>query len=213
MRSGPVLSLIFVFATLSAHPAAAALLSARPTRVFLLAGERVRFDPQMRPQFTENQMLNSTAATREGLVRFAATEHGKMWIARFSASEYEVTVSEDTDEDGIGRAPQPGIATLVSAGDHSKLKMYELILNPTWFRIPDGMEPLPNQPVTPADMMAIAWAGEMLHIYFYSQGISLPHHPRPDFQREWRAIAAELGMPNLTHDDGDEWWRSHSGSE
>lgn len=206
MRSAPVLSLIFVFATLSAHPAAAALLNARPTRVFLLAGEHVRFDPQMRPQFTENQLLNSTAATRDGLTRFAATEHGKTWIARLSASEYEVTVFEDTNEDGIGRAPQPGIATLVSAVDHSKLKVYELILNPTWFRIPDRMEPLPNQPVTPADMMAIAWAGEMLHIYFYSQGISLPHHPRPDFQREWRAIAAELGMPNLTHDDGEEWW-------
>ena len=205
MRPAPVLALIFVFATVFAHPAAAALLNSRPTRVFLLAGERVRFDAQMRPQFTENQLLNSTSATREGLRRFAATEHGKTWIARFSASEYEVTVSEDTNEDGIGRAPQPGIATLVSAVDHSKLKMYELILNPTWFRIPDGMEPLPNQPVTPADMMAIAWAGEMLHIYFYSQGISLPHHPRPDFQREWRAIALELGMPNLAHDDGDGW--------
>jgi hypothetical protein len=172
--------------------------------LFVLAGEPVHFDAQFRPQFTDRQVRNTTDATREGLARWAGTEQGQKLIEQFAAAEYEITITEDTSEGGIGRAPQPGIATLVAAGDHSKLKSYELILNPTFFKIPEGMEPLPNQPVTPADMMAIAWAGEMLHIHFYAQGISLPHHPRPDFQREWREVAAELGMPGLRHDDEDE---------
>ena len=50
---------------------------------------------------------------------------------------------------------------------------------------------------------------EMLHIYFYSQGISLPHHERSDFQDEWRAVAAELGMPGVTHNDDDELRGQH----
>jgi hypothetical protein len=56
--------------------------------------------------------------------------------------------------------------------------------------------------------MAIAWAGEMLHIYFYARGISLPHHERPDFQEQWVAIASELGMATVRHDDGDAFARS-----
>jgi hypothetical protein len=171
---------------------------------FLLAGERVHFDAAWHPLFTEHQIRNSSDATRAGLMRWAGTEQGQRLIARFSTEEYEVKITEDTSEDGIGRAPQPGIATLISANDHSKRKAYELILNPTYFKIPDGMEPLPNQPITPADMMAVAWAGEMLHIYFYAQGISLPHHAREDFQREWRTVAEELGMPDLKHDDIDD---------
>jgi hypothetical protein len=51
--------------------------------------------------------------------------------------------------------------------------------------------------------MATAWAAEMLHIYFYSKGISLPHHTRSDFQDEWRAMARELGFPDMRHDDED----------
>ena len=133
----------------------------------------------------------------------AATPHGMRLIDYFDASEYEVIVTEDSGEEGVGRAPQPGIATLVAALDHSQKKTYELVLNPTFFRVPEGMTPLANQPATPADMMAAAWAGEMLHIYFYSLGISLPHHQRPDFQREWRGVAAELGLATLTHDDDD----------
>jgi hypothetical protein len=171
---------------------------------FLLAGERLHFDAALQPQFTDNQIRNTAEATRAGLARWAATEHGRKLIEHFNAKEYEVTIIEDTSESGIGRAPQPGLATLIAASDHSRVKSYELILNPTYFKIPDGMEPLPNQPVTPADMMAVAWAGEMLHIYFYSQGISLPHHARDDFQREWSAIAQELGMPTLKHDDIDD---------
>ncbi len=171
---------------------------------FLLAGERIQFDAAMQPQFSENQIRNTADATRAGLATWAATPHGQKLIEHFNAKEYEVTITEDTTENGIGRAPQPMIGTLVAASDHSRVKAYDLILNPTFFKIPDGMAPLPNQPVTPADMMAVAWAGEMLHIYFYAQGISLPHHARSDFQREWRVMADELGMPTLRHDDEDE---------
>ena len=172
--------------------------------VFIVAGEPVRFDANMHPRFTPHQLTNTSEATRTGLVRWAATEHGRHLIESFDAAEYEVVVTEDADEEGVGRAPQPGIATLVASLDHSQKKSYDLVLNPGFFRVPERMTPLPNQPVTPADMMAAAWAGEMLHIYFYSQGVSLPHHQRADFQREWRAVAAELGMSALTHDDADE---------
>jgi len=181
----------------------------RSTRVlflgaFLLAGERVHFDASRLPQFTENQIRNTADATRAGMARWAATEHGQKLIEQINAGECQVNVIEDASENGIGRAPQPGIATLVAANNHARIKIYDVILNPTRLEIPDGTEPLPNQPVTPADMMTVAWAGEMLHIYFYSLGISLPHHARVDFQREWRAIAEELGMPMLRHDDEDE---------
>jgi hypothetical protein len=172
-----------------------------PCRIFVLGGECVRFDSNLRPLFTADQVKNSSEATRAGFMRWAATAHGRQLIEYFNAAEYEVRITEDLDEEGIGRAPQPGIATLIAASDHAQKKSYELVLNPGFFRVPEGMTPLPNQPVTPADMMAAAWAGEMLHIYFYSQGISLPHHQRPDFQREWRGVAAELGMATLTHDD------------
>ena len=170
----------------------------------VLAGERVRFDSGFNPQFTDNQIRNSVDATRAGLAKWAGTEHGRKLIEYSSGREFEIRIVEDTDERGIGRAPQPGLATLVAANDHARPKAYEVILNPAFFKLPAGMEPLPNQPSTPADMMAVAWAGEMLHIYFYSQGISLPHHPRPDFQEQWHAVAAELGMPAVRHDDDDE---------
>ncbi len=172
--------------------------------VFLLAGGSVHFDGGGRPQFTATQVSSTAASTREGMARWAATAHGREIIAYFDAPEYVVNVTEDDSEEGMGRAPQPGIATLVASVDHSKRKTYDLVLNPRFFRVPEGMTPLPNQLSTPADMMAAAWAGEMLHIYFYAQGISLPHHDRGDFQTEWRGVAAELGMPALTHDDEDE---------
>jgi hypothetical protein len=174
---------------------------------FVLAGEPVRFDAHSMPRFTDNQIRNSADATRAGLARWAATEQGRKLIAYFSSREFRITITEDSSEMGAGRAPQPGLATLVAANDHSRTKNYELILNPAFFKLPDGMEPLPNQPATPADMMAIAWAGEMLHIYFYAQGISLPHHQRADFQEQWQTVAAELGMPAVRHDD-DEATRS-----
>ncbi len=170
----------------------------------ILAGERVPFDVNLVPEFTRSQKAGTSEATREGLLRWAGTQRGQQLIAYFIENDYEINVVEDGSEPGIGRAPQPGLATLVAAANHTHIRNYDLVLNPQFFKMPKGMVPLPNQPSTPDDMMSIAWAGEMLHIYFYTIGISLPHHERADFQREWREIAAELGMPTVTHDDGDE---------
>lgn len=179
--------------------------TAQKRDVFLLAGQSIRFDAALRPQFTDNQVRNSADATRAGLARWAATEHGQMLIARFNQREYQVLITEDPSENGIGRAPQPAIGTLMAANDHSKVKSYDLILNPSYFKLPNRALPLPlGKPTTPGDMMAAAWAGEMLHIYFYSKGISLPHHQRSDFQEEWHSMAAELGFPNLRHEDGED---------
>ncbi len=172
--------------------------------VFLLAGNAVHFDGAGGPQFSPAQLSGTSPSTREGLARWAATPHGREIVRWFEGPEYVIDVTEDGGEEGMGRAPQPGIATLIAATDHARRKTYELVLNPRFFRMPEGMTPLPNQISTPADMMAAAWAGEMLHIYFYARGVSLPHHDRVDFQSEWRAVAGELGMPMLTHDDQDE---------
>ncbi len=174
--------------------------------IFFLAGERIKFDERLRPQFTQNQLRNSFEETRAGLVRWAATNHGQKLITWFSRSDCEVVITEDSNESGPGRAPQPAIATLIAASDRSTLKIYEVILNPVFYKLPDGLRPL-GRPATPADMMAAAWAGEMLHIYFYSNGISLPHHPRTDFQKEWESMAAELGFPGLRHEDGEDLFR------
>lgn len=160
-----------------------------------LAGESVQFDAQFRPQFTAHQVEAISEATREGLARWTATEHGRKVIALLNRPEFQITVTEDAAEDGIGRAPQPGIATLLAASDHAKPKVYDVILNPA---------PLTNQPpAMRARVMALAWAGEMLHIDFYARGISLPHHPREDFQDAWQAVAAELGMPAARHEDSE----------
>jgi hypothetical protein len=171
---------------------------------FRLAGERIQFDANGRPEFTENQIGHSAEATRSGLVKWAATPHGRSVILRFNSAEYNVTIREDGDNAGAGRAPQPALATLVAATDHTKTKTYDLILNPT-FRLPEKMIPYSSgEPTTPADMMAAAWAAEMIHIDFYARGISLPHHSRADFQSEWRVMATELGFPNLPHEDESE---------
>jgi hypothetical protein len=172
----------------------------------VLAGERVQFDSNFTPQFTVNQIQTTSAATRLGLTKWAMTSHGRTLIEYFAANGCEIEIIEDASESGMGRAPQPGLATLIA--NRTQRKTYEMILNPSYFALPQGMAPLPNQPATAADAMAIAWAGEMLHIYFYARGISLPHHPREDFQEQWQAIAAELGMSAVRHDDGDE--RAHS---
>jgi hypothetical protein len=175
----------------------------------LIAGEQTRFDGSFKPQFTQHQIENTSDATRIGLAKWAATPHGRKLIEFFQATGCEITVVEDDAERGIGRAPEPGIATLVAASTHpSQRKSFEIILNPAYYRLPKGMLPLPGQPGSPADAMAIAWAGEMLHIYFYAHGISLPHHARADFQEEWQAVAAELGMATVPHDDDDEFAHS-----
>jgi hypothetical protein len=167
---------------------------------FVLAGEPIAFDAGMTPTFTANQISNSADATRAGLARWAATEEGRKLIAHFDTKEFRISIVEDFSENGAGRAPQPGMATLVAASDHSVVKSYVLVLNPS-LSVTTGFIAIPGKPFSPADLMAAAWAGEMLHIYFYSQGISLPHHQREDFQSEWRAAAGELGFPNLRHDD------------
>ncbi|HUJ13118.1 MAG TPA: hypothetical protein VL284_04935 [Thermoanaerobaculia bacterium] len=168
----------------------------------LLAGERVRFDANAMPQFTANQIRSTAAATREGLAKWAATAEGRRMIAYFAANDCEIDVVEDPTERGVGRAPEPGLATMLS-----KKRAFVMILNPVYYNVPVGMAPFVGEPANSTDAMAIAWAGEMLHIYFYAHGISLPHHERPDFQRDWSEIAGELGMPAVRHDDGDEFAR------
>ena len=167
----------------------------------MLASEPVHFDRDFNPQFTKTQIAGSDDATRAGLARWAKTPHGREILEYFAPPEYVIRVHEDTDEPAAGRAPQPGIGTFVFVHDHSRPKTYDIILNPAFFKLPDGMHPLLNMPATPADMMAIAWAGEMLHVYFYAHGIVLPHHSRGDFQDEWQAMADELHMPLVTHKD------------
>jgi hypothetical protein len=166
---------------------------------FILAGEPIVFDDRLQPAFTENQIQGTDPATRAGLIRWAATEEGQRLIARFNQREFRVIIHEDPTEEGAGRAPQPALGTLVTAGDHTKIKSYDLILNPA-FGASTGFTPVQGRPSLPADFMAAAWAGEMLHIYYYSQGISLPHHERADFQEEWHQVAGQLGFPTLPHE-------------
>jgi len=180
-------------------PAAIALIYG-----IVLAGQPVHLDSNFRIEFTDAQIRGTSAATREGLVRFASTPHGRRMLRHFATSEYTIVVFENPDDGEVGSAPQPGIATLVAANDHSIAKSYEIDLHPPIFAVPEAALPLPNQAVTPADQMAAAWAAELLHIDFYSRGISLPHHQRADFQREWRAIAEELGFPTMPHGEDEE---------
>src|SRR5512142_1417947 len=139
--------------------------------VFILAGDPLTFDAAFTPQFTPNQMHATADATRVGLVRWAATAEGQKLIRYCADNGLVVTVTEDGDEAGLGRAPDPRLANLVAAAHHSRVHNFDIVLNPRFFQLPDGMKPLPNEPATPADAMAAAWAGEMLHIYFYARGI------------------------------------------
>jgi hypothetical protein len=172
------------------------------TTAFVLAGEHIKFD--VSPQFTDKQIRATSSETRSGFARWAATSNGRRLLARFDPREYEIDIVEDDGEEGAGRAPQPALATLVASGDHEAVKRYTVILNPA-LRVPKERIVFPSsQPATQTDMMAAALAGEMLHVDFYSRGISLPHHQRSDFQQEWRAIARELGYPDMKHEDDDE---------
>lgn len=167
---------------------------------FVLAGESIPFDAGLRPQFTEHQVRTTSLATRDGFAKWTATPEGKSIVRRFHETEREVHVFESDLETGIGRAPQPGFATLLYAGDRTRRKRYDLILNPALA----GQYSKPSEldlglPRTPGDVMAVAWAGEMLHIDFYADGIPLPHHRRADFQERWRAVAVALGFPLVDH--------------
>jgi len=170
----------------------------------VLAGEPVRFDANLKIAFTDAQVRATSAATREGLLRFAETPYGRRMLRHFSTAEYTIIVTESDDGTEVASAPEPGIATLVAANDHSIHKTYAIVLHPISFSLPEGATALPNQATTPADQMAAAWAAELLHIDFYSRGISLPHHERADFQREWHTIAEELGFPGMLHGEDDE---------
>jgi hypothetical protein len=171
---------------------------------FILAGERVPFNAAQQPVFTEKQVREVGPDVRAGFARWAATRNGRRLIARFNSPEYAIVIAEDATEEGPGRAPQPALATLVGSSDHHAAKVYTIIINPA-FRLTAGRNLFPSiQPATTAEMMAAAFSGEMLHVDFYSRGISLPHHQRSDFQEEWRAIARELGYPDMKHQDEDE---------
>lgn len=171
---------------------------------FMLAGESVTFNAELRPQFTEHQLQKTAAATREGFAQWAATPEGQKIIRRFTRGDCEVHVIESAEEPGVGRAPQPGFMTFLTIGDESKVKRFELILNPV--RASEYGDPQTinlGLPRTPADVMAVAWAAEMLHIDFYAEGIPLPHHQRADFQERWLRVSGALGFPLVSHDSGD----------
>lgn len=168
----------------------------------VLAGDPVTVTPEIR--FTEKQLAATSPALREGFVRWARTAQGQRLLRYFDERRCEIHVVENASEAGMGRAPQPGIATLLKMSDDAAVKRFTLILNPTPREIPKTMKPLPNQPANTADFLAAAWAAEMLHIYFYAKSIPLPHHHRSDFQEDWTAVAGQLGFPDMEHADGDE---------
>jgi hypothetical protein len=177
------------------------------SRGFILAGEPIRFDTELRPTFTAKQIEGSTASVRDGFVKWAATPEGKAIIAKFRGGDREVVITESADEPSIGSAPQPGFLTMLAANDRAKLKTYQLIVNPdlaSQYNGPASTIDL-GLPRTAADVMALAWAGEMLHIDFYAEGIPLPHHDRVAFQDRWLNVAASLGFPRVPHVTGDEF--------
>ena len=168
---------------------------------FVLAGDRVAFDIDRHPHFNAHQIQTTSDATRAGFERWSRTAEGQSIIRRFQESDRTVVVHEDSSENAPGRAPQPGLRVMLAAHDRSVAKQYELILNPTLaaqYHTPTSVNL--GLPRTAADVMALAWAGEMLHIDFYADGVQLPHHERTDFQQRWLLVATELGLPNTPHD-------------
>ncbi len=178
-------------------------LLAIPARAdLLLAGQRIEFDHGV-PKFTSRQVKGTAKATRLGLSKWAATDQGRELISRFDSKQYRIVITEDDEEQGFGRAPQPALATLMAAQDAAVVKEYELLLNPR-FDVPERFTILPGEPSTPGEMMAAAWAAEMLHIDFYADGVSLPHHSREDFRERWAEVAGQLGWPTMRHGEGGE---------
>jgi hypothetical protein len=110
-----------------------------------------------------------------------------------------VIIREDPDE------PTPDAAAAFARNDARReqttvQKRYELVLNPTIASQYDNGSSIDlGLPRTASDVMALAWAGEMLHVDFYANGVPLADHDRPDFQDRWLAVAAQLGLPNATH--------------
>jgi hypothetical protein len=163
----------------------------------LLAGEPVRFDADLQPRYSANQLRLTTESTREGLARWSSTAQGRALAARFDSREFVVEVIEDRTEEGVGRAIEPGLATFIAAANRSASKSYRVVLNPAIAA--QKVLHVPGYPATAGDMMAVAFAAELLHVSFYARGIQLPHHERDDFQKEWRAVAGQLGYPRLRH--------------
>ena len=152
-----------------------------------LAGQAVHFDANG-VHLTDRQVRATAPTTRAGLERWAATPQGQKLIAIFDTKEYEVDVAERGCGGAAGLAPEPALGTMATAWKHEVVKHYSICIDPA----------------AAPDLMAAAWAAEMLHVWFYARGISLPHHRRDDFQEAWREVAAELGMPALRHGDEDE---------
>lgn len=168
-------------------------------RGLVLENQPVRFDSTYVPSFTAEQMRHTAQSTRSGLAMWAQTTEGHQWITKLRSGEYEVVVKEGRDKASLGTADEPGIATLVATADPTKVKRFHVTLNPD---VADAytvegaaFAEIPDATVA----MAAAWGGEMLHVSFYAAGIRLPHHDRADFQRRWRVIAAELGVPTMKH--------------
>lgn len=163
-----------------------------------LASETIRFDADLRPAFSAHQISSTSASTRAGLAKWAQTPEGRAILMRLVRDEYEVTIVEDATEPGIGRAPHPNAATMVAT--ERQIKRYSLILNPALAKQYDHPAAMDlGLPRSSEDVMAAAWAAEMLHIDFYSRGINLPHHKRDDFQERWRTVALQLGFPRMEH--------------
>ena len=168
--------------------------------VIYLSSESVRFDAQQRPVFSAHQIATTASSTRAGLTKWAATAEGRAIIGRMRGDDREVTIVEDDREIGVGRAPQPDTNTLLAAKDERQVKQYRLILNPklaAQYNHPAAIDL--GFPRSAADVMAAAWAAEMLHIDFYARGITLPHHDRADFQERWQLVVAAMGMPRVDH--------------
>ena len=175
---------------------------------FVLADESVLIDSNLAIRFTQKQIDHTSVEVRNGFLRWAATRSGRRLLRHFTAHEYRIVVREDAEEPAIGRAPEPTMIMFLTASDHTKVKSYDLILNPMPWKPPPGTLLMPNEPSSTTDLIAAAWAAEMLHIELYARGIRLPHHHRDDFQEAWMIIAAELGFPAMTHGD-EEPARSH----
>lgn len=188
---------------LSSAAATRELIPSSPSPRVILGGEAVDIrDDGVR--FTTTQVRDTSAATRAGLVRWSKTRQGKTILRYLAEHSCAVTVVEDADEPSIGVAPQPGIATLASRLHSEERRQFVVVLNPAIFKVPEGASLLPGEPANAGEMMAVGWAAEMLHVYFYAQGISLPHHRRDDFQKLWLASAAELGFPQMKHGGEEE---------
>ncbi|HEY0787829.1 MAG TPA: hypothetical protein VGE86_04235 [Thermoanaerobaculia bacterium] len=175
-----------------------------PRSGFVLGGEPVTFGADLRPRFTKRQIASTAEETRAGFDRWARTREGRWIIRRLRESDRSVVVLEDPEQESIGRAPQPGFTILLAAANRAVHKEYAIVLNPRIAAQYQGGESLDlGRPRTPADAMALAWAAEMLHIDFYADGITLPHHERADFQERWSAVAGQLGFPNTPHGKDD----------